>query len=79
MNNSVIDVYYVGSPIVGFYPSIVNVIRSWDDSLYIETNVQELAGERRRVDWTPDGIIYIDRQMISGGLSTLERFMLNAG
>ena len=79
MNNSIIDVYYVPSGWVGFGPSIADVIRSWDDTLYIETNVKELAGKGRRVDWTPDGLIYINRQMINGGLTDLEVFRLNAG
>ena len=79
MNNSIIDVYYVPTGYVGFCPSIANVIRSWDDSLYIETNVKELAGAGRQVHWTAEGTIFIDRQMINGGLVDLEIFRLNAG
>jgi len=77
MRNSNIDVYYIPSNIVGIHPSVASVIRSWDGSLYIECNVKELAGANRQINWTQDGIIFINGDMINGGLSSLEKFILN--
>ena len=70
-----IDVYYVPCDIQGFHPSTAHVFRSWDGSLYIETNVKALAGARRRVQ-VLDSIIFISGIMINGGLSWYEKNML---
>jgi len=78
MNTSIVDVYYVSSNVVGFHPSVASIIRSWDGSLYIECNVKELAGANRQIHWTADGTLYINRQMINGGLLLMEKMMLNS-
>lgn len=77
MRNSIIDVYYVPTDIVGFHPSEASVVRSWDGSLYIETNVKVLAGANRQINWTQDGTIFINGEMINCALSSIGKFMLN--
>ena len=77
MRTLALDVHYVPSTWSGFGPSIANVIQSWDDSLYIETNVRELAGRVRWVCWGQDGFMTISGELINGGLTPMEKFILN--
>lgn len=77
MKSSIIDVYYVPSNIVGIHPSMASIIRSWDESLYIECNVKELAGANRQINWTQNGPLYISGHMINCGLDLKETMMLN--
>jgi len=43
------DVYYAGCDIVGFTASIINIVKSWDGSIYAETNCVEVAGPNKNV------------------------------
>jgi hypothetical protein len=76
MNERILDVYYVaGNGEVG--PSIANIIRGWDGLVYIETNVKPLAGEGRLIQWSDDGIIRIEGEMINGGLGIEDKYKLS--
>ena len=45
----IMDVYFVSSNCETATAAIVDIYRSWDDSLYAETNVRDLAGPNRVV------------------------------
>ena len=77
MNASIIDVYYVpyGKP-GAFCGTAANIIRSWDGSVYIECNVPQVAGELRLVQWSDDGILWIEGHMLNGGLSMHDKYKL---
>jgi hypothetical protein len=79
-NSCCLDVYYVQSRgVIGAQASVANVIKSWDGSLYIETNVQVLAGPRRTIRWTNAGQISIGGETLNGGLNWHEvRLLANA-
>jgi hypothetical protein len=45
----VLDVYYSDFGIKGFTAACVNIVKSWDGTLYAECNVLELCGPGRVV------------------------------
>lgn len=59
--------------------SKAKVIRIWDNSLLIETNVPALAGNDRLIQWDEDnGDIFIEGQPLYFDITTKERETLNS-
>ena len=76
-----LDVYYVPDnlPPGTLTCSVSKVCKSWDESLYIETNVKGLAGHSRRITLLSDGTMFISGGVINGGLMPNQVSLFNAG
>jgi len=65
-----LDIYQVKSEIEGHCASSLSIVRSWDGSLYGETNAP-IHG-RKTVEVHKDGVVFVEGHMINGGLDIWE-------
>ena len=67
-------VYYVESDIKGPTCLVAELHKSWDGSFYVETNLKELAGPKRVIEF--NDVIIIDGVRTHGGPAFEQRRLL---